>query len=593
MNNQVHQEFRAQKGLPKGYYVTGTSIYQMTKKGAQYICPILKIIKRYKDYQTKDETYVLEYWEQSTGDMELLRVDSDIFSTRGVDLLSKKGVVFPTGNKNKITTYLARQKSLIQITTLFSNVGWQQANDDISAMVFNEGDSEVNPEKDSFLAATKIPEIPNGNSRNDGSKYNLKPTGSYDVWMTMFREQVSGCVPLQFAVLFGLAAVLVPILRQWNQDLHNLLCHVAGQSSTGKTTMADLAVSVAGRPNTDRNGLIRTWSTTQNALTITLNGNNGIPIVFDELSMVPFKDLTSMVYQIADGSEKSRATQSAGLKEQRLWSTAILSTGELKLTDKINGNDGLLVRLLEISDVQFTKNAQQSEIIKNVVSHNYGHVLPKFVQGLQSKSRDELRKRYSISIEQVEKQLPESRFKSRLAKKIAVFPMTADLANEFFHWGLNAKDIIQFLVKNTNNSWMIPVGKRALEKVIEYLVIHQKELKLGNNNFYVPANLLGSIKLVNDNIEINVIKSQLLTILSELRFQDTSTILNEWKNNGTLCADKDRKTHRIMVAGNRMVTYKLKIGSEYLSQFYALKENSSEQGDLLADMEGKEQHGEK
>ena len=568
--------------MPIGYQMRHNGVYVDTGKGGwKLVCQPMGIVKRYKDAVTSKEIYQIEYMDTAQGEGRHLVVSSSIFSRTGVDTLLVKGLFFPSNGKNRLVDYLSRQKGLLTPTWVYPDVGWEQT----SRLTIQADTQDVNPNKTAFLGATRISRDKE-KGINDGSKYNLKPSGSYADWMKMYDEEVSGNIPLEFGVVLGLSAVLVPVLTKWNPDFRNLFCHIVGQSSTGKTTVAALAVSVAGKPTSNAQGLLHTWSSTQAALTILLNGNYGIPVVLDELSMMPTKvDLTSLVYQLSDGTEKSRATQSAELKQERSWSTTIISTGELKLTDRINSNDGLLVRVLEVIGTQFTASAEHSERIKQAVSENYGWVEPAFVDRIQRMSLDDLHERYKKAVVLVSEELAASRFKTRLASKIAVLPLTAMLANEFFGWSIVPQKLVEFIVENTNEDWATPVGQRALDALIPYLISHQRDIKVGKGDADVTSHLIGSMRLEGEVIVINILKQELMDAFKQLGFQDTATVLSQWQDDGTLKSEKDRKTRRVEIDGKRQTTYPIRISKAYLDQFYKLKTSMTDPEDLFNDVD--------
>ncbi|MDM5509887.1 DUF927 domain-containing protein, partial [Staphylococcus aureus] len=69
-----------------------------------------------------------------------------------------------------------------------------------------------------------------------------------------------------------------------NVEFSGTIFSFTGQSSTGKSTAAMLAASVAGNPTKGTENLFRSWNATRNALEGYLSGNYGVPIVLDELS---------------------------------------------------------------------------------------------------------------------------------------------------------------------------------------------------------------------------------------------------------------------------------------------------------------------
>ena len=87
------------------------------------------------------------------------------------------------------------------------------------------------------------------------------------------------------AVIFGISALVTSFLKHKHEiEFAGILFSFTGQSSTGKSTAAALAVSVAGNPTKGNETLFRSWNATRNALEGYLSNNYGIPIVFDELS---------------------------------------------------------------------------------------------------------------------------------------------------------------------------------------------------------------------------------------------------------------------------------------------------------------------
>ena len=172
------------------------------------------------------------------------------------------------------------------------------------------------------------------------------------------------------------------------------------------------------------------WGDTQNYLISVLSENHGIPVVFDELSKAQSKSLTEFVYNITNSKSKGRLDSQAQRKDVSTSSTLVLSTGEDSLLARCNKNQGLLVRVLEISPDEITASAEQAEAIKNGVIKNYGwanNILADYylqnddkVLEIFSKFRNILKRDIPISNELVD----------RLIKKLAVIMTTAYFAKK-------------------------------------------------------------------------------------------------------------------------------------------------------------------
>ena len=125
------------------------------------------------------------------------------------------------------------------------------------------------------------------------SAYDLTPKGTFDNWFNMYIDEVKGHLLLELAVIFGISALVTSFLKHKHEiEFAGIIFSFTGQSSTGKSTAAALAVSVAGNPTKGNETLFRSWNATRNALEGYLSNNFGIPIVFDELSSATFKDTT-------------------------------------------------------------------------------------------------------------------------------------------------------------------------------------------------------------------------------------------------------------------------------------------------------------
>ncbi|KRL02373.1 DUF927 domain-containing protein [Liquorilactobacillus capillatus] len=549
--------------IPYPYCLQNTAIYRREKDGAKFITPVMGIVGHYRSLETHAEIYDLQYFETATGYFENIRIDGKLFTTQGIEKLISQGVNFPVRNKIAVLDYLIAQRGCIPIQYYYNSVGWVEKN---------------NWQDDKQFAHAELISSKNMVGFNEGSRYDLVSRGTFDDWNNMVQQEVMGNTALELALVLGASSTLVPLVSFINPDISNLLVHIVGQSSSGKTTSAQLAASVSGRPTTNNRGLIRTWATTQNALMATLNNNFGIPLVLDEISISQIRDMTSLVYQLVDGNEKARSNQDAGLKKIRNWSTTIISTGEARLTEKVAKNDGLKVRILELSDVEFTTSPEQAEHIKSVVATNYGWLQPEFVRRLIAEDViwNAIPERYTQCIDLCVKQLPESRYRHRIADRNAVIVLTAYLLNKLMGTSIDLEKLHGFIVKHTDNAHIgQDVGQEAFSDVVQYLIQHQRDLKSYVDKYNTPLNLIGIFlrpEGTDTNIRVAILKKEMTRILDDLGYEDKATILKLWKKRGILESEKDRKTNRVTINRRREVTYTLKLDWNYRESFFVLNQ---------------------
>ena len=188
-----------------------------------------------------------------------------------------------------------------------------------------------------------------------------------------------------FAVVVGLSSALLTLLQK-NTSLENILIHIFGDSSSGKTTFLQLAVSIWGKP--DSPPLVNEWNSTANAIYSALAGNEGITVGFDEASCCSSLDYSTLIYNLSHGHDKAKCNKDSTLRESQTWNTTIVSTAEESLLNKTKKNNGIRARCLEFFNLQITNDSTHAEKIKNFAMENYGILGEKFVEVIDRKDVD-------------------------------------------------------------------------------------------------------------------------------------------------------------------------------------------------------------
>ncbi|MDU2088734.1 MAG: DUF927 domain-containing protein, partial [Staphylococcus epidermidis] len=208
------------------------------------------------------------------------------------------------------------------------------------------------------------------------TKYDLQPKGTFESWWQMYLDEVKGNLLLELAVIFGVSSLVTAFLKTKHEvEYFGTIFSFMGNSSTGKSTAAALAVSIAGNPSKGDQTLFRGWNGTRNAIEGYLSNNFGVPIALDELSAATFKDTNGLLYSLAEGQGRLRANREGNVKNPHHFGSSVISTAEHTIFRDASANDGLRARCIEISDV-FTTSADNADAIKKGISKNYGHVMP-------------------------------------------------------------------------------------------------------------------------------------------------------------------------------------------------------------------------
>ena len=129
---------------------------------------------------------------------------------------------------------------------------------------------------------------------------------------------------------FALATAFAPLLLKPLWLSNGIIFHLWGDTSSGKSIAQGLAQSVWG-PQAQ----ISSWSGTQNGIELLMASSNDNLVCLDEFGRAKCSIIEALVYMIANGVGKTRATRNVTLREQNRWATIGLSTGEVSYEDKM------------------------------------------------------------------------------------------------------------------------------------------------------------------------------------------------------------------------------------------------------------------
>lgn len=391
-------------------------------------------------------------------------------------------------------------------------------------------------------------------------KFDITPTGDFKTLMYMIRKEVLGRVPLEFALCMGVSAVVTGYLQQ---ELGNesFLYHIGAESSSGKTTVGQLAISVSSNPTFSSNSLMTNWNNTSNYQMALLRDNQGMMVLFDESSTLGNRDITRTIYDLAGGKERGRMSKDLSVAETGTWGTTFMSTGEGSLKGHMNKNSGLSVRLFESLNETWTDDARNADAIKQCVTENYGLIGPVIAKHLVNKDYNFVKKAYEKNVrvcyEGLEKKVE---FADRIAKRLGVILYSAELLQKVFKLNINKEEIKEFLIRQQEVSEEEKdLGLRAYYYILE-------EVASNINKFYrreknpisgmledvAPKNeVWGKIRTLNKGSkvveEIAFIPIKLHEILARGGFTNPTTIAKKLKEKGLLdCeANKCRRKRKL------------------------------------------------
>jgi putative DNA primase/helicase len=171
--------------------------------------------------------------------------------------------------------------------------------------------------------------------------------GTLDDWKNSVGKRVAGHTRGVFAVSAAFAPVLLGPLDAEGGGFHSY-----GKSSIGKTTFTAAAASVWGKGAINP-GFMLGWRATANSLESNAAMHTDVILPLDEIGAGEARDVALAVYSLSSGIGKGRANREGRARRSVTWRTLIISTGEMRLTDKLIEDKrqprvGQQVRLVDI-----------------------------------------------------------------------------------------------------------------------------------------------------------------------------------------------------------------------------------------------------
>lgn len=174
----------------------------------------------------------------------------------------------------------------------------------------------------------------------------FKAKGTLHDWLENVGVFCTGNSRLMFAISHTFAAALLKPMGRTNGGVN-----LFGQSSTGKTTIARVCVSIVSNPE-----YLLTCRTTDNALEKTALAHNDCIMVLDEAAQMSSKNMGESVYMLGNGAGKERMKPDGELRPLITFRSNFMLTGEIPISQHIEEGghretEGQLIRVLDIPAV--------------------------------------------------------------------------------------------------------------------------------------------------------------------------------------------------------------------------------------------------
>ncbi|HEQ1858615.1 TPA: DUF927 domain-containing protein [Providencia alcalifaciens] len=283
----------------------------------------------------------------------------DIGEREGWRALKNAGLFVTTksGLRQSFSDWLLRQP-FKENWSITNKSGWHKG-----AYIMPDGSIIGTPEQPIFF---------NGQS---AAATAYQTNGTVESWRNDVARLASGNSFMMLAIGAALAAPMTDITGADSFGLH-----LYAQSTAGKSTTADMAVSLYGDPDLQR----LTWYGTEYGMTNEAVAHNDGLLYLDEVGQgADPRHVYKSAYTLFNGKGKIQGAKEGGNRQVQNWKTVAISTGEkdietFLLSAGIKVNAGQLVRLLNIPIDRATElhecetGKEHADLIKVNCRDSYG-----------------------------------------------------------------------------------------------------------------------------------------------------------------------------------------------------------------------------
>lgn len=529
----------------------------------RYIMTYCKVLRKIIDVTTKQ--IKIEYEYNNGIEIDTVKLDGESLSKFGLKTLFSYGVRFNETDIDEVNKYLMNTDMKAEIVYGYSKLGWDKID---NSLVFRYNNLIANEQ----LSKEYI---------YNGSLC-LNHKGTLDEWCNMIQNEVCGNIPMTYLLMASFSSPLLSMLN-YTHDFGSVLFCLCNSSSKGKSTTAMLCASIYSSPVLNK-GVAISFNGTENALQEFLSQINGLSVVFDELGASTISNLERVLYSFCLGRSKLRLNGDASLQDVKEFSSVIFTTSEISFISE-KSMDGIKTRVFQIEDT-LTKNAQNSDNIKNVVMQNYGVAGNEYLQMLVNKGQEIIEadyQKYKDMLIKNSKKLDEKlqvkgsniltdstlaayeqkkRLTDRILSKLAIVVQAAEYAKELFNFNIEISDMIDYSLNLTNaiesaqtpeDELLTIVHEDFVKNIRKYKMNYPFALKIFGKRKaeaidYNSINIgyVGLIRLsASDNYyEICVAKNYFEQLMKNNQISDFRKRLKNLRASGILVAEKDRLVAR-------------------------------------------------
>ncbi|HDR0620126.1 TPA: DUF927 domain-containing protein [Pasteurella multocida] len=442
---------RGKRGLYRITLKTNGSTGEIYEDKIEWLCDAVEVVGM---GQSEDEFYtMLRFTPNRSEQSKIIALPlKDVGERTGWQLLRKNGLNIT--NNQRLRPYLADylqdyyQKGFYRVVNA---TGWQSG-----AYILPNGEVIGEPKTPVFFV---------GQSANYKG-YSV--SGTLASWQQEIANNVAGNPFMMLGVAVALSA---PIIHLINAESFGV--HIFGGSSTGKTTIANIASSIYGHPDEIR----LSWLTTPLGISNEAQARNDGFMPLDEIGQsTNRKHVGDIAYSLFNGVGKIQGAKEGGNRDLARWRTVAFSTGEIDLETYLTNvgiktNVGQLVRLLNIPLQRATQfhhhkdGKAHADHLNQASKLHYGVVGREWIKHL-------INLHHNNAIEPLYRAILENRLNTlpndchsqvkRVMSRFSILEMTLKLSIDFTGWDVTE---CENAITKAFNEWVNIFGYHSREEL--------------------------------------------------------------------------------------------------------------------------------
>lgn len=215
-----------------------------------------------------------------------------------------------------------------------------------------------------------------------------------DAWFKEFKQiraEKNGM--FNFLTASSLCAPIIGMIG----NIDGFVCNVVGVTECGKSVAESVTATIWGSFKTS-DGFVIGAKNTSNAFETYADVLNCLPLTIDDYNKLKEKEkdaFKQIIYEIANGIGKGRATKDMGLRAMASYSLNLIVTSEEPLRERAGG--GATNRLLTyMADSKCPWTPDRITEMMNFFSTNYGHAGVEYIQILNSLGREKVQDKIKV-----------------------------------------------------------------------------------------------------------------------------------------------------------------------------------------------------